>query len=180
MSYNTFNILQNCIVDSMRCITFNEIFTNFPHYFYDSPVKGGDIVGKNKYQIIRVARSTVSNVHKSQVSEWSCKKVYYIPNCERPITSHHSYHVTVQYPTVLYGCYWTVVIAQLSAVDLQCKVNDKSRWPRKASEWGAGSFRLIVCKQNTSVNILFIINNITTYALRKVLSKLKRISDPEP
>ena len=29
-----------------------------------------------------------------------------------------------------YGCYWTVVIAQLSAVDLPCKVNDKSRWPR--------------------------------------------------
>ena len=26
---------------------------------------------------------------------------YYIPNCKRPITSHHSYHVTVQYPTVL-------------------------------------------------------------------------------
>jgi len=28
-----------------------------------------------------------------------------------------------------------------------------------------GSFRLIVCKHNTSVNILFIINNIITYAL---------------
>jgi len=28
--------------------------------------------------------------------------------------------VTVQYPTVLYGCYWTVGIAQLSAVDLTC------------------------------------------------------------
>ena len=25
---------------------------------------------------------------------------YYIPNCKRPITSHHSYHLTVQYPTV--------------------------------------------------------------------------------
>ena len=32
-----------------------------------------------------------------------------------------------------------------------------------------GSFRLIVCKHNTSVNILFIINNIITYALRIVL-----------
>ena len=28
------------------------------------------------------------------------KTDYYIPNCKRPITSHHSYHVTVQYPTV--------------------------------------------------------------------------------
>ena len=25
---------------------------------------------------------------------------YYIPNCKRPITSHHSYHLTVQYPKV--------------------------------------------------------------------------------
>ena len=85
--------------------------------------------------------------------------VNYIPICKQPITSHHSYHVTIQYPTVLYGCYWTVIIVQLSAVDLTCKVNDKSHWPRKASERGAGLFRLIVCKQNTSVNILFIINN---------------------
>ena len=68
-----------------------------------------------------------------------------------------------------YGRYWTVVIAQLSEVDLPCKVNDKSRWLRKASEWGAGPFCLIVCKQNKSVNILFIINNIITYALRIVL-----------
>ena len=68
-----------------------------------------------------------------------------------------------------YGRYWTVVIAQLSAVDLPCKAKDKRRWSRKASEWCAGSFRLIVCKQNTSVNILFIINNIITYALRIVL-----------
>ena len=100
---------------------------------------------------------------------WSIQGYYYIPNCKRPITSHHSYHVTVHYPTVLYSWYWTVVIAQLSAVDLPCKVNDTSSCPRKASEWGAGSFRLIVCKQNTSVNILFIINNIITYALQIVL-----------
>ena len=97
----------------------------------------------------------------------------YIYNCTRPITSHHSYHVTVQYPTVLYGWYWTVHvdIARLSVVDLPCKVNHKSRWPRKASEWGTGSFRLIVCKQNTSVNILFIIKNIITNALRVLLIK---------
>ena len=51
---------------------------------------------------------------------------YYISNFKRPITSHHSYHVTIQYPMVLYSCYWMVVIVQLSAVDLPCKVNDKS------------------------------------------------------
>jgi len=34
--------------------------------------------------------------------------------------------VTVQYPTVLYGCYWTVVIAQLSAVDLHVKSTIKA------------------------------------------------------
>ena len=92
--------------------------------------------------------------------------IHDIPNCKRPITSHHSYHVTIQYPTVWYGCYWTVVIAKLSAVDLPGKVIDKSRWTWKASEWCAGSFRLIVCKQS---KILFIINNIIAYALRIVL-----------
>ena len=72
------------------------------------------------------------SVHRSAKSH--INNYYYIPNCKRPITLHHSYHVTAQYPPVLYGRYWTVVIAQLSAVDLPCKVNDKSRWPRKASE----------------------------------------------
>ena len=85
--------------------------------------------------------------------------------------SHRTIHTTWPYKILRYwyGWYWTVVIAQLSAVDFPCKVNDKSRWPRKASEWGAGSFRLTVCKQNTSVNILLIINNVITYALRIVL-----------
>ena len=94
-------------------------------------------------------------------------KNYYIPNCKRPITSHHSYHLTVQYPTVLYSCYWTVVIGQ-SADELPGKVNDKSRWPKKASEWGSDLFRLIVCRPNTSENIMYhtIINN---YVLRIVL-----------
>ena len=105
---------------------------------------------------------------KHHITLWDIH-IYYIPNFKRPITSHHFYHVTIQYLMVVYGCYWTEVIEQLSAVVLPCKVNDKSRWPRKASEWGAGSFRLIVCKQNTSVNILFIMNNIITYALRIVL-----------
>ena len=60
----------------------------------------------------------------------SNQSYYYIPNFKRPITLHHSYHVTVQYPTVMYMCYWTVVIAQLSAVDLLCKVNGKSLYEK--------------------------------------------------
>ena len=92
---------------------------------------------------------------------WVYDKVnYYIPNCKRQ--SHRTIPTTWPYNILRYwyGWYWTVVIAQLSAVDLLCKDNHKSRWPRKSSEWGAGSFRLIVCERNTSVNILFIINNI--------------------
>jgi len=44
--------------------------------------------------------------------------------------SHRTNPTTWPY-TILrywYGWYWTVGIAQLSAVDLPCKVNDKSRW----------------------------------------------------
>ena len=121
--------------------------------------------------------NTKQNSNRIKCSSWDIHIIYYIPNCKRPITSHHSYHVTVQYPTVLYGCYWTVVIAQLSAVDLPSKVNDKSRWQRKESEWGAGSFRVIVCKQNTSVNILFI--KQYNY-LRPSISDDELISDSEP
>ena len=55
--------------------------------------------------------------------------------------SHRTIPTTWPYNILryLYSCLWVVVIAQLSAVDLPCKVNDKSRWPRKTSEWGAGS-----------------------------------------
>jgi len=36
------------------------------------------------------------------------------------------------------GCYWTVVIGLLSAVELPCKVNNNSR--RKVWKWCSGSF----------------------------------------
>jgi len=38
------------------------------------------------------------------------KHIYYIPNSKLPITSHHSYHVTIQPSLVLYSRYLTVVI----------------------------------------------------------------------
>jgi len=66
----------------------------------------------------------------------------------------------------MYGCYWTVVIAQLSAVDLTSHIKstikavDREKHPNDV---------LVYFKQNTSVKILFIINNIITYALRIVL-----------
>ena len=68
------------------------------------------------------------------LKRWNCMVHYYIPNCKRPITLHHSHHVTVHYHTVQYGCYWTVVIAQLqltSHVKSTIKAVDREKYPNE-------------------------------------------------
>ena len=70
---------------------------------------------------------------------------------------------------IRHKCYYTVVRTisyGIGTVDIGRLLLHS--WVQLTSHvtWGVGSFRLIVCKQNTSVNILFIINNIVTYALR--------------
>jgi len=58
--------------------------------------------------------------------------IHYISSCKRPITSHHSYHMTIQYPTVLYSCYWTVVIVKLTShVKSTIKAVDREKHPNE-------------------------------------------------
>jgi len=63
---------------------------------------------------------------------------------------------------LLDGCYWTVVIGRLSAVELPCKVNNNSR--RKVWKWCSGSFDHLQtgyeCKH---------VNTIITHVLQIVL-----------
>ena len=77
-------------------------------------------------------KANITYTYISKYSSIFCFIIYPAVNGQ----SHRTIPTTWPYNILRYwyGWYWTVVIAQLSAVDLPCKVNDKSRWPRKASE----------------------------------------------